>query len=101
MTTVRSINGIEIRLTSERWSHIEEEHGEIAGMQHETLETVGAPDRVLAGNAGECLAVRRTSETKFLVVVYKEDTEAGDGFVITAFVTSRTRSLDGRRQIWP
>jgi hypothetical protein len=34
-----------------------------------------------------------------LVVVYREHTT--DGFIITAFMTSKTRSLAKRRQLWP
>jgi hypothetical protein len=57
-------------------------------------------DRVLLGGAGELLAVREIEPGKALVVVYKE-TSAGDGFVITAFLTRRLASLDRRRQVWP
>ena len=35
-----------------------------------------------------------------MVVVYRE-TNPSDGFVITAFLTRRLRSLDRRNQIWP
>ena len=35
METVLSKNGIMIRLTAERWSHITEEHCELAGMKLE------------------------------------------------------------------
>jgi hypothetical protein len=38
-------------------------------------------------------------EGKHLVVVYREGIE--DGFIITAFVTRRVRSLVKRRQVWP
>ena len=78
-----------------------EEHCEMAGMQYEVLETVATPDVILAGNSGEYLAVRKTSETKYIVVVYKEYIEVGDGFIITAFITGRTGSLDRRKIVWP
>jgi hypothetical protein len=35
----------------------------------------------------------------YLVAVYRES--ESDGFIITAFQTRRTQSLDRRRQIWP
>ena len=96
---VLSKNGILIRLTNERWAHIVEEHCELAGMRLEVLETVSCPLRILAGGADELLAVREVSPAMNLVVVYRELED--DGFIITAFVTSKMRSLNRRNQIWP
>ncbi len=48
---------------------------------------------------GEHLAIHEMEEGKHLVVVYREGIE--DGFIITAFVTRRVRSLEKRRQVWP
>ena len=96
---VLSKNGILIRLTNERWAHIVEEHCELAGMRLEVLETVSCPLRILAGGVGELLAVREVSPGMNLVVVYRELED--DGFIITAFVTSKMRSLNRRNQIWP
>ncbi|KAA0226584.1 hypothetical protein EDS67_20145 [candidate division KSB1 bacterium] len=96
---VTSKNGIPIRLTDERWAHIIEEHGELAGRRLEFLEAVAQPQRVLSGGAGELLAVREQDPGKFLVVVYRE--LASDGFIITAFLTRRTGSLNRRKQSWP
>ncbi|MCP9464996.1 MAG: hypothetical protein NNA31_08035 [Nitrospira sp.] len=98
-STVTSKNNKVIRLTDERWVHITEEHAELAGMRLEVLEAVAEPGRILQGGEGELLAVREREVGKFLVVVYRElDT---DGFIITAFVTRRTASLDRRTQLWP
>lgn len=97
--TVLSKNEIPIRLTDERWTHITEEHCELAGMRLEILETIASPSKILAGGYGEFLAVREFGENKFLVVVYKE--LGNDGFVITAFLTKRAKSLHRRKQIWP
>ena len=44
-----SRNGVPIRLTDERWSHITEEHNELAGLRPEVLETVAHPERVIEG----------------------------------------------------
>ncbi len=66
--TVISKNGIPIRLTDERWVHITEEHSELAGMRLEVLETIAQPVRIVAGGAGELLAVREVEPGKFLVV---------------------------------
>ena len=96
---VLSKNNVSIRLTDERWTHIVEEHCELAGMRLEVVETVSCPLRILAGGAGELLAVREVSSGKNLVVVYREFED--DGFIITAFITSKTKSLNRRNQIWP
>lgn len=96
---VRSKNGIRIRLSAERWSHITEEHCELAGRREDVLETVSDPLRILAGNQGELMAIRETESGKFLVVPYRE--MESDGFVITAFLTRRVRSLNRRKQVWP
>jgi len=90
---------VPIRLTDERWTHIVEEHCELAGMRLEVLDTVANPSRIMAGETGQLLAVRETVIGKNLVVVYRELED--DGFVITAFITSKTNSLNRRNQIWP
>jgi hypothetical protein len=96
---VISRNGIPIRLTDERWSHIIEEHVELAGMRRDVLEVVSEPERILQGNHGALMAVHEMVAGKFLVVVY---TELGDdGFIITAFLTRRVSSLNRRKQVWP
>ena len=99
LETVQSKNGISIRLTDERWTHITEEHCELAGMRLETLETVVNPSKILEGGDGELLAVREIAKNKFLVVVYRE--LIGDGFIITAFLTRREQYLNRRKQVWP
>jgi len=99
IATVISKNGIPIRLTDERWVHITEEHSELAGMRLEVLETIAQPVRIMAGGAGELLAVRELEPGKFLVVAYRE--LVNDGFIITAFLTRRTASLNRRKQLWP
>ena len=96
---VLSKNNVLIRLTDERWSHIVEEHCELAGMRLEVLETVANPLKILAGEADELLAIREAVLGKNLVVVYKE--LKNDGFIITAFITSKTKSLNRRIKIWP
>ena len=96
---VLSKNKVPIRLTDERWSHIVEEHSELAGMRLEVLEAVVNPSRILAGKAGELLAVRKAVAGKNLVAVYREF--KNDGFIITAFITSKAKLLNRRDQIWP
>jgi hypothetical protein len=93
-----SKNGVLVRLTEERWAHIIEQHGELDGMKHEVLDAIAEPERVLAGQAGEMLAVRAVEVDKWLVVVYRE---LQGRFIITAFLTSRIRFLNRRQQLWP
>ena len=98
--TVSSRGGIPIRLTDERWAHIVEEHSELAGMRQEGLEAVADAERVLAGQAGERLAIRAHEPGKFLVVVYREIGPA-DGFILTAFLTRRVAWMQRRQWLWP
>ena len=64
MTTAISKNNISIRLPDERWAHILEEHSELKGMRSQILETVTQPARILAGGAGEQLAIREVESGK-------------------------------------
>jgi hypothetical protein len=97
--SVFSKNGVPVRLSDERWAHITEEHCELAGLRLEVMEAIAKPERVLAGGAGELLALRETEPGKWLVAVYREFKD--DGFVITAFLTRRRAALERRRQLWP
>ena len=97
--TVNSVNSMFIRLTAERWAHILGEHPELTELKPDVLESVSNPDRVVAGNADEILAIKKHEPEKWLVVVYKELHD--DGFIITAFSTSKTAWLSRKRQIWP
>jgi hypothetical protein len=97
--TAPSRNGIRIRLTDERWAHISGEHGELTSLRSEIMETVAKPMRILAGDWGELLAVGELEVGKYIVVVYRELER--DGFIITAFLTRRFRSLERRKQLWP
>jgi hypothetical protein len=97
--TVFSKNGVPIRLSDERWAHIIEEHCELAGLRPAVMESITQPERVLAGGAGELLAVREMEPRKWMVAVYREFKD--DGFVITAFLTRRRAALERRKQLWP
>ena len=57
---VLSKNEVPIRLTDKRWTHIVEEHCELAGMRLEVLETVANPSRIIEGVEGELLAVQKS-----------------------------------------
>lgn len=92
------VNQIAIRLTNERWQHIVSEHPEVEIYRVEILKTISDPERVLDGGEDELLAQREVEAGKWLIVVYREMVD--DGFIITAFVTRRIRSLDKRTVIW-
>lgn len=96
---VLSTQNVPIRLTDERWAHITEEHCELAGMRFEVLDTVANPELILAGGAGELLAIREQYFDKRLVVVYREFED--EGFIITAFLTSKIKFLKRRKKLWP
>ena len=94
-----SRNGVRIRLSDERWSHIIEEHSELADLRLEVLEAITSPARIVEGGEEELLAVRELALGKYIVVVYRE--VSSDGFVITAFLTRRIGRLERRKQLWP
>ena len=100
----RSKNGVPVRLTYERWGHIIESHDYMAGLNELVLETVSDPDAIAEGWGGSLIAIRHYAKTpiseKDAVVVYRE-TSPQDGFVITAFMTSKVEKLlEGRIVLW-
>jgi hypothetical protein len=97
--TAKSKNGVPIRLPDERWLHLTEAHSEMAGYYSDVLETLDDPDIICEGNAGELLAVRKLQTNKYIIVVYKEVNKL-DGFVITAFLSSKKNQLGRRRKVW-
>ncbi len=101
-TSVISVFRKKIRLTEERWMHIETRHPNLQGWRARVLETIEGPDFVVSGRHGELLAVRAYSHfgrPRFIVVVYRETGE--DGFIITAVLTSEVRNLKRRGVLWP
>ena len=68
-------------------------------MRLEVIDAIANPSRILKGGKGELLAVQESHTGKHLVVVYREIGK--DGFIITAFITSKTKSLNRRDQLWP
>jgi len=92
MHTVKSVNGVTMRLPDERWIHITEEHAEMAGYLYDVLETVQEPVEVFEGNEGET--------GKYIIVVYRE-LDQEDGFIITSFLTKRWKKIERRKKLWP
>ena len=96
---VKSVNGVIIRLTFERWYHISENHQELVGIPFEVLEVVSQPDIIIKGTTEELLALRKINQ-KYLVSIYREVNKK-DGFIITAFYTKDLKSLlKNRKIIW-
>ncbi|MCX6639519.1 MAG: hypothetical protein NTW14_03435 [bacterium] len=98
--TALSINKIPVRLTSERWLHIVENHDDMAGFFVDVLETIENPQWIFEGFEGELWAMKRVTKSKVLLVIYRKSKEDGDGFVITAFFTTKIRKLFNRRVLW-
>jgi len=72
----------------------------MAEYYHELLLAVSNPDEVFTGEKGESIALREIEATHHIVVVYKE-TGDEDGFIITAFKTSKPDSFRRGDQTWP
>jgi hypothetical protein len=102
MQNALSHNQVLIRLPPERWQHITFGHPEMLGQDDKVLQTISKPDKIQIGDSGELLAVRQYEKTpvttdKFLIVAYREISPK-DGFVITAYFTSRPSTR--RETLW-
>jgi len=103
LQTVISVHGHTIRVTRQQWAHITEAHDYMAGNLDKVLETIAEPGRVIAGTQAESLALRDYASTnitrKTAVVVYRDEP---DGFVITAFLTSKPAKIEQKgEKLWP
>lgn len=91
-----SIDGVPIRFPLERWFHIMENHDDMASYYDDVLETVENPNMILRGYRGTLIAVRNYGHQRYLMVVYRQ-ISANDGFIITAYFTSK---IDKKKAIW-
>lgn len=99
MEIVRSVHNVPIRITDERWIHIIENHDDLAGYYDEILSAVESPELIINGYGGALIALRKQGSTnKYLAVIYKEN-NSQDGFIITAFFTSKI-NLDNEVIVW-
>jgi len=100
---VKSKSGAPIRLTSERWGHITTSHTDMKDNKDLLHKTVEEPDMILRGVNNELRAVRFFQKThlgpKYLMVAYKE-ISYGEGFIITAYKTSKIEKIVKRGVIW-
>ena len=94
---VFSVNNIPIRLPDERWIHIVENHDDMAGYYDQVLDTVENADFVIKGYEGAYIALQTITKKKYLAVIYKEFID--DGFIITAYFTSRIK-MESEEIIW-
>jgi len=98
MDVVRSVAGVPIRLTDERWEHVLVGHPELAGDRDSVLVAIEHPQSVIAGRDGVLLAIRPVNDRKWIVVAYVEGGRT-DGFVFTAHLTRRDPRR-GREAAW-
>jgi len=93
---VKSINGVPIRLTDERWEHILEEHPGMSGYYERILSAIENPMFVLRAHRGSKNAVVNFGRKKWLHVLYREINHR-DGFIISAYFKS---DYDENLVIW-
>jgi hypothetical protein len=68
MDIARSVNGVPIRLTEERWWHIVNEHDELEGYYDDVLRTVDRPEVVIRESGGALIALRSYGRNRYLTV---------------------------------
>ncbi len=76
-----SVNDVPIRLTDERWTHIVENHDDLAGRREDVLQTVEEPEWVTKGYKNSLIAWKGIGKKRFIAVVYKE-LSPNDGFIL-------------------
>jgi len=77
--------------------HVIEARDELAGRLPDVLAAVESPDWVTKGYNGALVAWKTFGKKNWLGVVYRE-TGRSDGFVVTAFFTSKPKR---RQRVWP
>ncbi|MBI3250207.1 MAG: hypothetical protein HYZ50_27235 [Deltaproteobacteria bacterium] len=98
--------GRKIRLTSKVWTAkflaSRPEFRQRAEYPEELKAVIEDPDYIARGEEGELIALRwcdiAPKRPKYLCVVYRELN--GEGFIITAFFTSRLRRFLQRELVW-
>lgn len=95
-----SRNNIHIRLNSERFEHIVNNHPEVKDYIWDLEEGIQNPDFIFEGKCNELLALKKQKNNKFIVVVYREDNKTKDGFIITAFITTNISYYLRKKLLW-
>lgn len=97
---MRDKDGVPIRCSSERWSHIEFAHPEVRAKRSLIASVLERPQAILDGGRGALLAVDRVGDRTWMVVCYRI-VDRNEGFIITAFVTTDIGRLRRRREtLW-
>jgi hypothetical protein len=91
-----SVEGVPIRLTTERWFHIVENHDDMAGYYDDVLGVVENPDIIMRGYRSSLIAVKNYGHQRYLQVTYRQISR-NDGFIITAYFSKK---IDRRKAIW-
>ena len=99
--SVKSVDGVKIRLTQERWNHITTSHLEFDPDDYKIiLHVIRKPNFILKGDFGELLAVKKQArKNSWIVVPYKELSQT-DGFILTAYLTTDSSWLFQKEIIW-
>ncbi len=97
MELAYSVNGVPIRLTDERWTHIVENHEEMLDRGDDVLDVLKNPEWIKRGEHSSLIAWRGFGRLGYLCVHYKELFD-DDGFVITAYLARKAKK---DRKIWP
>lgn len=96
-----SKNGVSVKLTYKQWAHIIDSHDYMAGNLDMVFESLEDPDYIVQGWTDELIALKHYAKTsiseKYAAVIYKEGDE---GFIITAFMTSKQDKILKRGTIW-
>jgi hypothetical protein len=88
MDVVDSVNGVPIRLTEERWSHIVDNKPYMSAYYGKVISTIENPTWVVRGYAGALVAISTLGRRRYLNVAYREISRY-DGFIIAAFVSTK------------
>ncbi|PIZ66685.1 hypothetical protein CO051_01050 [Candidatus Roizmanbacteria bacterium CG_4_9_14_0_2_um_filter_39_13] len=97
--TFKSRSDVPIRLTSERLAHILENHQEMMSYVFELEVIIRDPDYIIEGKQQERISLREY-KNYYLVVIYKEDQNTKDGFIITAFKTTNIQYYSRKNILW-
>ncbi|MDA0672471.1 MAG: hypothetical protein O3C67_02025 [Cyanobacteria bacterium] len=102
LAIIQSYSQVPIRITYTQWAHVLENHDYMAGCLEFVLETLGEPDYIATGLKDELIALKAYPKTpiskKSVVVVFKELLD--EGFLITAFMTSKPEKILKRGIKW-
>jgi hypothetical protein len=102
LVTVDSYSKVPIRITYQQWAHVIENHDYMAGCLEFVLETLGEPDFIVNGWERELIALKAYPKTpiskKSVAVIFKE--LENEGFMITAFMTSKPEKILKRGILW-